>query len=135
MVTDHSPDSKEMMLFGKIMHLHTFSDDFLSEVRIRRIWYSCSFLQATIIKNQVQNSIGYLCWGMFNKESILILKHFETWPIYNYEWNEGNIPTLVDLFILQRYRKQFTSKILQTVKNISSSKIFIPNKNCFKNGS
>lgn len=132
MIIDNPLQLDKFTLFGKIMHLHTFSEEYVSEIKIRRIWYSCSFLQATIIKNEYQESIGYLCWGMFSKETVVTLKHYKTWPVYIYEWNEGNFLTLVDIFILHQYRKKHINQIMKAIKTIKtkkSTKFFIPDRN------
>jgi len=50
-----------------------------------------------IFKNEFSRPIGYLAWARINKESFLELSRSTKMPVYEYEWDEGNIIVLTDV--------------------------------------
>lgn len=99
-----NPDDGALRRIGQVTFLHIASDTEIPPEMRNAIWFSCMTEQIHFLIDATGETIGYLCWAHFCRESLTILRRDHVLPAYIYEWQDGEHPCLFYSFILPRYR-------------------------------
>lgn len=70
--------------------------------QLRWIKYSVQSGNYYIFRNKLEQPVGYAIWAKVCRETLARLVRTGVYPQYYYEWNEGRIPLLLDLFMIDR---------------------------------
>ncbi len=68
--------------------------------KIRWIYISARNGNYKIIRNHYGKPCGYIIWARVVRETLIRLEKYDIYPIYEYEYDEGNICLILDVFLL-----------------------------------
>ena len=95
--------------------------------------------QYKIFMNNVGQPVGYVIWANVIRESLLSIKRVGRYPMWLYEWQEGNITLILDiLFMTDAVSIKNTlipllkSKRVIAYRRKNKGKLFIKKHNIFK---
>lgn len=60
----------------------------------------------TILRNEKEDAIGFVCWAAGNKESVRIADQFNLFPTRLWEFKEGKIAMLLFVYFLYPFNEQ-----------------------------
>ncbi|GEM_PF-3386072 len=100
-------------LFLKALNLRLSNTGSINQAEFANIQKSCMQNKIHFIQNELKRDIGYICWADINKESFLNLTKFALPPQFSYEWDEGKILLLLDIYFPKNYPVR---KILEALK-------------------
>jgi hemolysin-activating ACP:hemolysin acyltransferase len=60
----------------------------------------------TILYNDNNEPVGFVCWAGVNKDSVRIAEKFNCLPTMRWEFKEGNIAMLLEVFFTCPFRRE-----------------------------
>ncbi len=60
----------------------------------------------TILRNEVDAPVGFVCWAGGNKDSVRGAEKFNRFPNYPWEFKEGKITILLEVFFIYPFRSE-----------------------------
>lgn len=85
--------------FSLICDLRSSSSLDTSAEQLRWIKSSVEAKHYFVFKNNLGFPVGYALWAKVNKETLARLARTGVYPQFYYEWNEGHITLLLDVFL------------------------------------
>lgn len=85
--------------FSLICDLRSASSLNTTAEQLRWIKSSVQAKHYLIFKNQLELPVGYALWAKVNKETLARLSRTGLYPQFYYEWDEGHITLLLDIFM------------------------------------
>ena len=69
-----------------------------------------------IFFSAMNNSVGYIAWADIDRHSLHMIKTYQTMPIYEYEWSEGNICLIFDIVFIPGFAKTAKAAFLEFLR-------------------
>lgn len=90
----------------KVLRLKAQSGYSISPNEIWHLLRACESDRIAFIENDNGENIGYLTWALVNKYTIENIRQHSIFPKYHYEFSDGKIPLILDVFIAPKDRKK-----------------------------
>jgi hypothetical protein len=100
----------------KVLKLRAHSGFSIGPSEILHLLRSCEAGKIAFIENDFGVCIGYLAWASVNRYSIENINRYCVFPRYEYEFSEGRIPLILDVFISPKDRQEGICKLRGIVK-------------------
>lgn len=106
-------------LFGKINLCVARGGGALEHAQKIRIMYAIKHNQIETLRDHYNNISGFIAWAKIDAHSLNQIRKKNIAPCYEYEWDEGNIAYIHDIYIAPGFRSKtlgFVRKILKRHK-------------------
>lgn len=81
----------------------------------QRLLQSCIDGRIRVIKSEQGNLLGYLAWANVTRETMNMLIAIQQLPLYPYEWNDGKLMLIYDIFINRYWQAEAHREIRQYI--------------------
>lgn len=99
-----NPGDSERALLVDAMELRASQGGAISSEEWSNLRNSAYSRNCRIFRDALSRPVGYVAWANINKASFSRLMKSGQYPTYPYEWNEGGICLILDVFIAERGR-------------------------------
>ena len=69
-----------------------------------------------ILWSDMQIPIGYITWANIDRYTLAQCEIQKKLPLYDYEWNDGNICLITDIVLVERFRSLAKCELLNFLK-------------------
>lgn len=99
--------------FYELASMRMRGDGSIHLAQLRWINFSTAAGMYHTFQNEVEALVGYVIWANVNDETVIRLGRFKRFPTYGYEWDEGSVVLILDLFYSNNGYRPSRSLVLQ----------------------